>query len=125
GRAGIERPPETKGNSSGRRLALAKWLTSREHPLTARGLVNRNWQHPLGRGIVATLKNFGHSGSPPTHPELLDWLAVDFMEHGWSVKRLHRLIMTSTAYRQSARRPQSAEASVANATDPDNELLWR
>jgi hypothetical protein len=71
---------------------------------------------------VATPENFGHSGAPPTHPELLDWLAVDFMEHGWSVKRLHRLLMTSTAYRQSARRPTDGPAVAA---DPDNDLLWR
>jgi len=125
GRAGIERPRETKGDSSGRRLALANWLTRRDHPLTARVMVNRVWQHHFGKGIVATPENFGHSGTPPTHPELLDWLAVDFVEHGWSVKRLHRLIMTSMAYRQSARRPQPGESSPAIAGDPDNELLWR
>jgi hypothetical protein len=124
-RPAIERPAETKGDSSGRRLALAKWLTSRGHPLTARVMVNRIWQHHFGKGIVATPENFGHSGTPPTHPELLDWLAVDFMEHGWSVKRLHRLIMTSTAFRQSARRPQPGEPSAASMVDPENELLWR
>jgi hypothetical protein len=125
GRSVIERPAETKGDSSGRRLALAKWLTSRDHPLTARVMVNRIWQHHFGRGIVATPENFGHSGMPPTHPELLDWLAVDFMAHGWSVKRLHRLIMASTAYRQSAGRPQPRESSVAGTADPENDLLWR
>jgi hypothetical protein len=74
---------------------------------------------------VATSENFGHSGTPPTHPELLDWLAVDFMEHGWSVKHLHRLMMTSSAYRQSARRPPEGEPSAASTADPENELLWR
>jgi hypothetical protein len=88
-------------------------------------MVNRIWQHHFGRGIVATPENFGHSGAPPTHPELLDWLAVEFMEHGWSVKHLHRLMMTSTAYRQSARRPLEGEPSAGSTADPENELLWR
>jgi hypothetical protein len=127
GQSAAVRPPDTKGSSSGRRLALARWLTSRDHPLTARVMVNRIWQHHFDRGIVATPENFGHSGSPPTHPELLDWLAVDFREHGWSVKRLHRLIMTSTAYRQSAHRPavRAGREPPEIAADPENELLWR
>jgi hypothetical protein len=110
--------------SSGRRIAFARWLTSRENPLTARVIVNRVWQHHFGKGIVATPENFGRSGSPPTHPELLDWLAVDFMEHGWSVKHLHRLLMTSTAYRQSAHRPADGEANKSARVDSDNDLLW-
>jgi hypothetical protein len=122
GQSAAVRPPDVKGPSSGRRLALAHWLTRRDHPLTSRVLVNRVWAHHFGKGIVATPENFGHSGAPPTHPELLDWLAVDFMEHGWSVNRLHRLLMTSTAYRQSARRPPDGLALTA---DPDNDLLWR
>jgi hypothetical protein len=122
GRSAAVRPPETTGDSSGRRLALARWLTSRDHPLTARVMVNRIWQHHFGKGIVATPENFGHSGTPPTHPELLDWLSVDFVEHGWSIKRLHKLIMTSTAYRQSAHRPPPGSTS---AIDPENELLSR
>ncbi len=115
------------GGSSGRRLALARWLTGPEHPLTARVIVNRVWHHHFGRGIVATLGNFGRSGSSPTHRELLDWLAVDFMEHGWSLKRLHRQIMTSTVYRQSARPlPPGGEGRVqAERLDPQNHLLWR
>jgi hypothetical protein len=125
GQTQVDRPPDLKGESSGRRLALAYWLTNGEHPLTARVIVNRVWNHHFGTGIVATPENFGRSGSPPTHPELLDWLAVDFMEHRWSIKRLHRLIMTSTAYRQSAHRPPESEASPARDADPDNELLWR
>jgi hypothetical protein len=108
------------GETSGRRLALARWLTRPDHPLTARVFVNRVWHHHFGRGIVETLGNFGHSGSPPTHPELLDWLAVDFMENGWSVKRLHRQLMLSTAYRQTSRRLPAGEA-----IDPENRLLWR
>lgn len=120
GQTAAVRPPDLQGDSSGRRLALARWLTSKDHPLTARVMVNRIWQHHFGKGLVVTPENFGHSGSPPTHPELLDWLAVDFREQGWRIKRLHKLIMTSTAYRQSAHRPAAAPAA-----DPDNDLLWR
>jgi hypothetical protein len=119
---------ESQGETSGRRLALARWLTRPDHPLTARVLVNRVWHHHFGRGIVETLGNFGRSGSPPSHPELLDWLAVDFMEHGWSIKRLHRQIMLSTAYRQaslrSARGPNES-AGAGEKLDPENRLLWR
>jgi len=123
-------PSDAKGTTSGRRLALARWLTQPDHPLTARVFVNRVWHHHFGRGIVETLGNFGRSGSLPSHPELLDWLAVDFMEHGWSVKRLHRQIMLSTAYKQSSRRPdrgeeQSATAASGESVDPENRLLWR
>jgi mono/diheme cytochrome c family protein len=127
GRTAAARPPDTKGLSSGRRLALARWLTSPDHSLTARVMVNRIWQHHFGRGIVATPENFGRSGSPPTHPELLDWLAVEFRQGGWSVKRLHKLIMMSTAYRQSAHRPPADPRgpSPALTADPDNDLLWR
>jgi hypothetical protein len=121
---------EYQGETSGRRLALARWLTQPDHPLTARVFVNRVWHHHFGRGIVETLGNFGHSGSQPSHPGLLDWLAVDFMEHGWSVKRLHRQILLSTAYRQSSRRPghgseRSATVVSGESLDPDNRLLWR
>jgi hypothetical protein len=95
-------------------------LTSGRHPLTARVLVNRIWLHHFGKGIVGTPSDFGALGERPTHPELLDWLASDFMAGGWRLKRLHRLIMTSTAYRQSSHaNPQ------AGAVDPDNRLLWR
>ena len=120
--------PDAQGETSGRRLALARWLTEPTHPLTARVFVNRVWHHHFGRGIVETLGNFGHSGSLPTHPELCDWLAVDFIEHGWSIKRLHRQIMLSTAYRQSSRRPArgSDESAVSvEKLDPDNRLLGR
>lgn len=119
---------DSQGETSGRRLALARWLTRPDHPLTARVFVNRVWHHHFGRGIVETLGNFGHSGSQPSHPELLDWLAVDFMEHGWSVKRLHRQIMLSTAYRQSSRRPArglNESAGSGENLDPENRLLWR
>ena len=122
GKSAAVRPPDTMANSSGRRLAFARWLTSRDHPLTARVVVNRVWMHHFGKGIVPTPENFGHSGASPTHPQLLDWLAADFMEHGWRIKRLHKLIMTSTAYRQSSHRPAESDAQSADA---DNDLLWR
>lgn len=106
--------------SSGRRLALAGWIASEQNPLTARVIVNRVWQMHFGRGIVATSNNFGKMGARPTHPELLDWLATWFVEHGWSVKKLHRLIMLSDTYRQA-----SSPVDLARATelDPRNELL--
>jgi hypothetical protein len=103
------------------RLALAEWLVSPRHPLTARVTVNRQWQAFFGRGLVATLEDFGVQGSPPSHPHLLDWLAVTFVEDlGWSLKSLHRLIVTSATYRQAAR-----PAPELVARDPDNVLLAR
>jgi mono/diheme cytochrome c family protein len=107
-------------DSSGRRLALARWLVQPDHPLTARVMVNRLWMHHFGRGLVASVANFGHTGAPPSHPELLDWLATEFVRTGWSMKAMHRLVLTSTAYRQSSRiRPEARRA------DPDNVLLSR
>ena len=117
--------PRRVGATSGHRLALAEWLTSAEHPLAARVIVNRIWQHHFGTGIVATPGNFGATGSPPSHPELLDWLAVDFMKHGWKAKRLHKMIMMSDVYRQSSRRIDNPGHERANAEDPGNTLLWR
>ena len=99
------------------RLDLARWLVSRDNPLTARVIVNRTWMRYFGRGLVETENDFGAQGTPPTHPELLDWLAAEFMETGWSMKHLHRLIVTSQTYRQS-----SAERPEAVALDPRN--LW-
>jgi hypothetical protein len=93
--------PSGPASGSGRRLALAQWLASAANPLTARVIVNRVWQYHFGRGLVATSSDFGRNGSRPSHPELLDWLAVEFVEHGWSLKHLHRLIVTSSVYRQS------------------------
>src|SRR6185369_7960851 len=90
--------------TSGRRLAYARWLTDGKHPLVARVLVNRVWMHHFGRGIVNTPADFGALGERPSHPELLDWLADEFVRSGWRLKPLHRLIVTSTAYRQSSRR---------------------
>ncbi len=110
----------TEVPTTGRRLAFAKSLTSGQHPLTARVLVNRVWLNHFGKGIVNTPTDFGILGERPTHPELLDWLASDFMANGWRMKRMHRLIMTSTAYRQSSfRRPDLEKI------DPDNLLLGR
>ena len=109
------------GHTSGRRLALAEWLTSRENPLPARVMVNRIWAHHFGRGIVATLDNFGKMGDRPTHPELLDWLAVEFINRGWSIKQMHRLMMTSEAYQMASRYNDAAAA----ATDPNDDYLWR
>ena len=94
--------PPADGRTSGRRRALAEWLASPQNPLTARVMVNRIWHHHFGRGIVATLDNFGKMGELPTHPELLDWLAVEFMNRGWSIKQMHRLMMTSEAYQMAS-----------------------
>src|SRR5439155_15473738 len=94
--------------SSGRRAALARWITSPENPLTARVAVNHIWAWHFGRPLVETTSNFGRSGKPPTHPELLDWLAAEFVEHGWKPKHLHRLIVTSRAYRMQSRAPSDA-----------------
>jgi mono/diheme cytochrome c family protein len=91
------------GESTGRRLALADWIASPDNPLTARVLVNRIWQHHFGRGLVPTPNDFGKTGMAPTHPELLDWLAADFLEGGWKIKRMHKLIMMSHAYQLSSR----------------------
>ena len=104
---------------SGRRLAYARWLTSGQHPLVARVLVNRVWMHHFGRGIVDTPGEFGKLGTLPSHPKLLDWMASYFMEHGWSLKQLHRLMLTSTAYRQSSiRDPRS------DRVDSGNRYYW-
>ena len=103
-----------------RRLKFAEWLTDSQNPLPARVMVNRVWYLHFGQGIVATPNDFGVSGAAPSHPELLDWLAVTFMESGWSVKALHRLIVQSATYRQS-----SEFRAEAAAIDADNQLLWR
>ena len=112
--------PET---STGRRLALAKWIADRSNPLTARVAVNHMWRRHFGSALVPTVANFGSSGKPPTHPELLGWLAAEFMDRNWSMKEMHQLMVTSNAYRM-----QSSEQNVAGsnrAEDPDNIYLWR
>jgi hypothetical protein len=136
-----ERGASTAAKSTGRRLAFAKWLISKDNPLTARVIVNRVWQHHFGEGLVATPSDLGQIGAGPTHPELLDWLA-DWLVHdaAWSLKRLHRLMVTSETYRQasiadfgfrisdskpeqSAVNPQS-EIRNPQSIDPENKLLW-
>ncbi len=104
----VVRRPGKNAKSTGRRLAFARWLTQPEHPLTARVMVNRIWQHHFGDGIVSTTGNFGKAGARPTHPELLDWLATEFVRSAWSVKAMHRLILTSSTYRQSSQVPDQA-----------------
>ena len=115
----VIKPPWTT-ETSGRRLALARWLVQPNHPLTARVMVNRIWQHHFGTGLVATPGDFGHTGARPSHPELLDWLATEFVRQGWSPKGMHKLIMTSAAYRQSSRFDASRHGG-----DPDSVLLSR
>ncbi|WP_010584034.1 PSD1 and planctomycete cytochrome C domain-containing protein [Schlesneria paludicola] len=98
----VVEPPWPGAKKTGRRLGFARWLTSPDHPLTSRVMVNRIWKHHFANGIVKSLDNFGKAGQRPTHPELLDWLAVDFVQQGWSIKAMHRLIMTSATYRQTS-----------------------
>jgi hypothetical protein len=107
-----------KAEKSGRRKALAEWLAGRENPLTSRVIVNRLWQYHFGRGIVASSSDFGVRGEPPTHPELLDWLASELIVNGWRLKPIHRLMVTSATYRQSSR-PEPKQI----ADDPENSLL--
>ncbi len=115
--SGEGRKPFAKGSG---RLELARAIASKDNPLTARVMVNRIWQHHFGAGLVRTPGDFGLRGDPPSHPELLDWLATTFVESGWSVKKMHRLILLSAAYRQS-----SDDHVQAAAIDPENVLLWR
>ena len=113
--------PPASANTSTRRSTLARWMTSRENPLTARVMVNRIWQYHFGRGLVETSSNFGLVGAKPTHPELLDWLAVEFIESGWSVKRMHQLIMSSNVYQQDSRHADPK----ARKLDVDDQLWSR
>ncbi len=116
--AGEDQPPLDAGRSG--RLELAEWLVSKDHPLTARVMVNRIWRWHFGQGIVRSTDNFGRLGEPPSHPELLDWLALRFIDSGWSIKAMHRLLMLSAAYQMS-----SAYDERSTAADPDNRLHWR
>ena len=113
-------PYQIKNPLDGRRLALARWIADPGNPLTARSIVNRIWQQHFGEPLAANPNNLGAKGGKPTHPELLDWLAADFVENGWKFKRLHRLIMESATYRQSGAHPQAAKLAEA---DPDNHLF--
>ncbi len=115
------KPIKIAPNSSGR-LELAQWLTQPQNPLTARVMANRIWQHHFGRGIVATPSNFGLRGMAPTHPELLDWLAAEFVESGWSIKAMHRLIVSSKTYQLSS---LVDSPSHCESIDPDNRWYWR
>ncbi|HEX4132400.1 MAG TPA: DUF1553 domain-containing protein [Pirellulales bacterium] len=112
----------TGAPSTGRRTTLARWLASPENPLPARVMANRVWQYYFGRGLVATPSDFGRLGEKPSHPELLDWLASELVDGGWRMKHLHRVLLLSSTYRQSALRPTPA---VAKIKDPENRLLWR
>ena len=117
----VEIPPLPKGvKSSGKRRVFAEWVASAENPLTARVMVNRIWQHHFGRGIVRTTNDFGQFGTTPTHPELLDWLASEFIASGWRVKVMHKLIMTSNTYLMSS---QNNTRYIQQ--DPNNNLFWR
>ncbi|WP_435006717.1 DUF1553 domain-containing protein [Tundrisphaera lichenicola] len=112
--------PSSDAKSTGRRTVLANWIASAENPLTARVMANRVWQYHFGRGIVRSPSNLGTQGDAPTHPELLDWLASELISNGWRMKPLHRLIVTSEAYRRSSKaNPANLEA------DPANDLFWR
>jgi hypothetical protein len=125
GSATVQKVTPEGNRSTGRRSALAHWLTRKDHPLTARVLINRLWQHHFGVGLVATPSDFGALGEPPTHPELLDWLAVEFVESGWSLKRMHRLMVTSAAYCQDSRiDPDNPVHARALDIDRTNRLLW-
>ena len=115
-------PPANGVNSTGRRTALAKWITSPDNPLSTRVIVNRIWQYHFGRGLVSTPNDFGRLGERPSHPDLLDWLARRFVADGWSFKKLHRLLMTSATYRQTALRETP---EMADRKDPENRWLWR
>ncbi len=106
--------------SSGRRRVLAQWITSRDNPTAARVMANRLWQHHFGRGLVRTTNDFGKSASPPTHPQLLDWLAAELVESGWQIKAMHRLMLTSAAYQMGY-----YESTDGWAKDPENNLFWR
>ncbi len=114
--------PQVPASSDGRRSALAEWIADPRNPLTARVMVNRIWQYHFGRGLAANANNFGKTGKKPTHPELLDWLAGFFVDQGWSVKAVHRVILNSEAYRRSSQHPAR---QVLDRADPDNRYLAR
>lgn len=113
--------PAEDAKTSGRRRVLAEWIANGENPLTARVMANRLWHYHFGQGIVATTSDFGKMGSKPSHPELLDWLASEFVDGGWSIKQMHKIIMLSTTYQQSSRVRNAKAVEV----DPGNTLMWR
>jgi hypothetical protein len=110
--------------STGRRLALARWLSRPDNPLSTRVIVNRVWQYHFGRGLTGTSSDFGRMGEPPSHPELLDWLATELVARGWQLKPLHRMMVTSSAYRQTSERNQR-DLALGQRIDPENRLLWK
>ncbi len=116
--------PSYPAASTGRRTALAEWITDRRNPLAARVAVNHVWLRHFGQPLVPTVFDFGRNGKPPTHPALLDWLAVDLMDGGWKLKSLHRLIVTSRAYRMDSA-PAGEVFAADRRADPDNVFLWR
>jgi hypothetical protein len=113
--------PRPDGRTSGRRLALAQWIASPQNPMTARVIVNRLWQKHFGRGIVATLENLGRMGEQPTHQDLLDWMAVEFVNRGWSMKQITKLMMMSDAYQMAS----AFNDATDSTNDPENLYLWR
>jgi hypothetical protein len=117
-------PSPAAPQSTGRRLALARWLSRPDNQLSTRVIVNRVWQYHLGRGLAGTSSDFGRLGEEPSHPELLDWLATEFVARGWRLKSLHRLILTSATYRQASKR-SPADVAAGQRTDPQNRLLWK
>ena len=119
----IEPSPAAR-QSTGRRLALARWLSRPDNPLSTRVIVNRVWQYHFGRGLAGTPSDFGRMGEPPSHPELLDWLAAELLRRGWQLKPLHRLILTSASYRQASAR-NSHDLALGQRIDPENRLQWK
>lgn len=119
---GGDDPYAITADLDGRRTALANWIAHPKNPLTARAIVNRVWQYHFGKPLAGNPNNFGAKGARPTHPELLDWLAADFVEHGWKFKRLHRLIMSSRTYRQSGQHPEAEKLAIQDA---NNDLFAR
>ena len=117
-------PPEGIA-STGRRTALANWFVRPDHPLTSRVMINRIWQQHFGKGLVSSASDFGTLGQPPTHPELLDWLALRFMDSGWSMKQMHRMLVLTAAYQQSSHAEDNPTYDQAMLVDPQNRLVWR
>jgi hypothetical protein len=117
--------PKARPESTGRRSALARWMTQPDHPLTAKVIVNRIWQHYFGRGLIATPNDFGLMGGNPSHPELLEFLAIELVKNGWKMKALHRLILTSAVYQQSSNDRDNPSFALAKKQDPDIRLLWQ
>ncbi len=119
---GTIQPPPQDAKTSQRRLQLARWITDPTNPLTARVMVNRIWQHHFGKGLVRTPNNFGFTGETPTHPQLLDWLADEFVQGGWKMKRLHKLMLMSQTYQQASVHPQQ---TIYEERDYENRLWWK